>query len=283
MQVFAILFLVAVPVLNWHGVHWILGTLYAVSIGELDIADPAVALQTILLTKEVYVPLLLAMIIPIIVALIFGRVFCSWVCPHNTFSEWIEGLQRRLFKNRWRQVHARTVPSNPHPALTWGILAALIVTALVLGLPLLSYLSTPGIISSELSQAILGMGVGLEIMLVVLILAVEAVLFRRYWCKFLCPVGATLSLFRTKTTLHVHHNAAQCDCPTGLEPCRFACPLNLSPRRLHLYPNCFNCGVCVAMCEKIGKRALTLEFGGPPKDAHAPEVRGPVLKLTQTR
>ncbi len=260
-QILSVLFLIAVPVLNWMGIHAILGTLYSISIGELDIVDPAMAFQTILLTREVYGPLLVAILVPIGLALVFGRVFCSWICPHNTISEWLDALHLRLSKKRWREAHPARVQVNPHPVYTWGLLGVLALLMMVLGFPLLSYLSMPGIISSQISQAILGMGIGLELGLVVLVLVIEFVLFRRVWCAFLCPVGAVLSMFRTRYTLRVHHDAARCDCRQGSEPCHYLCPLDLAPKHAHLYPNCFNCGICVAMCEKLGKRALTFALG----------------------
>lgn len=263
-QILSLLFLVAVPVLNWMGIYDILGTLYSISIGDLDIVDPAMALQTMLLTRDVYAPLLVAMLLPIGLALVFGRVFCSWMCPHNTISEWLDGLYRRLFKRRWRAAHVSREPVNPHPAITWGLLGGLMVLMMVLGIPLLSYLSMPGILTSQISQAILGMGVGLELGLVIVVLVIEFVLARRIWCTVLCPVGAVLSLFRTRYTLRVHHDTVRCECKHETEPCQYACPLNLAPRYAHLYPNCFNCGICAATCEKLGRQALTLRWGASP-------------------
>lgn len=279
-QIFSLLFLVAVPVLNWLGVHWVLGTLYSISIGELDIADPVMALQTILLTEQLYVPLLLAAAVPMVLALIFGRVFCSWMCPQNTFSEWIERVRKRFFRARWMQAHRTVAEHNPHPVWYWSIFAALLLITLVAGLPLLSYLSAPGIISSQIAQAILGMGIGLELGLVALILFVETVFARRIWCKYLCPVGAMLALFQTKRTLHLKHNEAHCTCKHDIEPCHLVCPLGLVSKLEHVYPYCYNCGLCVGACEKTGKGALTLGFGETSTEAPAAaDESSPLLQI----
>lgn len=260
-QIFSILFLIAVPMLNLLGIHWVIGTLYSISIGQLDIVDPVMALQTVLLTKRIYIPFLLMTIVPVVLALVFGRVFCSWMCPQNTISEWVDALQKRIFKSRWHNVHTRHIENNPNPVLYWCIFAALTLLVLILGLPLFSYLSTPGIISSQMSQIILGMGVGLEIGLVTIIFAVEAITLRRFWCKYVCPVGAFLSFFRTRKTLHIHYEAAQCDCKGNSSPCQYVCPLDLAPKESKLYPYCFNCGLCISICEKTGNSALSLKFG----------------------
>ncbi len=260
-QILSIIFFLAIPILNGWGIHAILGTLYSLSIGGLDIADPVMVLQTILLTKEIYLPLLLAGLLPIVIALIFGRVFCSWICPQNTISEWIDTLEKKMFPKRWRRVHHFKRGNNPSAIWYWLILSLFIVLAPILGFPLLSYLSAPGIITSTISQGILGMGTGLEIAIVLLIFIVEAALLRRWWCKYVCPVGAFLALFRGRKTLRLSYDHARCDCKPGTAPCYSVCPLHLAPKETErIYPYCFNCGLCVAFCERTGG-ALTLQLG----------------------
>jgi ferredoxin-type protein NapH len=288
-QLLVVLFLIAVPVLNWLGVQWVLGTLYSMSIGGLDIADPAMALQTVLLTGELFLPLLLAALLPVVLALALGRVFCSWACPFNTLHEWAAAGRRRLRKllpeplrsARWLVEPAPRgaaagnggPPRNPRPWVYWSVYAGLLVAVLVVGLPLLAWLSAPGILSSQLSQAILGMGVGLELGLVALLLVVELSLARRFWCKYLCPVGATLALCHTRRTLHVARTEERCGCKAGGEACRHACPLGLLPAEAGALPYCFNCGVCIAACEKTRRGALHFSFAAdvpaPPRSAPA--------------
>ncbi len=260
-QTLSLLLFVAVPVLNGYGIHAIVGTLYSISIGELDMADPVMVLQTILLTREIYLPLLLAAVVPVVIAWLFGRVFCSWVCPQNTLSEWSDALQQRFFPKRWKREHHFKFGRNPSAVWYWLIFAALLLITVILGLPLLSYVSAPGIITSFLSQAILGLGVGAEIVLVLAIFAIEAALFRRFWCKYACPVGAGLALFQGRRSLRVQFNTEMCDCKPGTAPCYAVCPLHLAPKDIEtLYPYCFNCGLCVAFCENAG-HALTFGFG----------------------
>lgn len=152
-QVFSLLFLFAVPVLNLLGVHTILGTLYSLSVGGLDITDPLMALQTILLTEQIYLPLLLGVILPVLLAFVFGRVFCSWMCPQNTLSEWLDALLKRFWKEPWQQAHRRPIVKNPPPLVYWAVFAALLIATLLASFPLLSYFSLPGIISSASHKA----------------------------------------------------------------------------------------------------------------------------------
>jgi ferredoxin-type protein NapH len=249
-----------VPVLILYEIWFIIGNLYSITIGGLDIVDPASALQTILLSKEVTTTVLFGLIVPIVLALVFGKVFCSWMCPYNTLTEWLTAVSAKLFKKRARKAKLQLVDRNPNPILYWSILAAILILSWMLEFPLVLFLSAPGIISSEISHVILGMGMGLELLIVLVIISFEALIFKRYWCKYVCPVGAVLSLFRVRKTLRVAYDKAVCNCAGESEPCSYICPLQLSPKQPYLYPYCFNCGLCIKICEKSGSGALSFKF-----------------------
>jgi ferredoxin-type protein NapH len=259
-QLLSLAFLFAVPLLILLGTYRIVGSLYSISIGGLVIADPAMALQTVLLTRDIHLPLLFAVAIPVVVALIFGRVFCSWVCPYNTLAEWTERARRRVRGKSWQKKRLARAAANPHPGLYWGIFAGLLLTMLIVGLPLLSYLSLPGMLSVQISHGVLGQGLGLELAIIAVLLVAEVGSGRRLWCKYACPVGATLALCRTRRTLHIAHDAGHCSCPMGGEACRPSCPIGLAPNRDGLRPFCLNCGSCLVACETTRRGALQFRF-----------------------
>ncbi|MBL1211821.1 MAG: 4Fe-4S binding protein [Ignavibacteriae bacterium] len=259
MQVFSLLFLIAVPILILLDIRYIIGNLYSISIWEIDIVDPSMVIQTIILSKEFYIPLIIAAIIPIALALIFGRVFCSWMCPYNTLLELLElrsikRIQRKLFKRK------KSKNKNPRTYIYWTIFSVIIISTLLIGLPIFTWFSMPGIISSEIFAAIIGLGIGIDLLIFGIIFLSEVVLGNRYWCKYVCPVGASLSLFRTKYTMKITYNESVCDCAAYAEPCAGNCPLNLRPKEKMLYPYCFNCGRCIKVCEQTGNQALTFAF-----------------------
>src|SRR5690606_5439196 len=91
--------------------------------------------------------------------------------------------------------------------------------------------------------------------------AAEAVLLRRYWCKYACPVGSTLGLLQTRWTLRIDRDASRCTCPSGAEACHLVCPLGRRPPAEGTHPYCYNCGECLAACEKVRRGALQLTIG----------------------
>ena len=260
-QLFSLAFLVAVPILVVNGIYSIIGTLYSITIFGVDIVDPAMALQTTILTKKLIETLIIGIIIPVLLAVIFGKVFCSWMCPFNTLSEYWQSIAKKIFPKRAKKVKLQALEVNPKPILYWGILVLLFILTVLLDFPIITFLSAPGIISAEISHYIMGMGLGLEIFVVLAIILIEGFLFKRYWCKYVCPVGGVLSLFRTPFTLRINHNEGSCSCAANAEPCSKSCPLDLSPKRDNLYPYCYNCGLCIKTCEKTGFSALSFGFG----------------------
>ena len=260
-QIFSLAFLVAVPILVVNEIYSIIGTLYSITIFSIDIVDPAMALQTTLLTREFIEVLIVGIIIPIVLAGIFGKVFCSWMCPFNTLSEYWQKLTSKFFRKRYRKIKLQVKDENPNPVIFWSILISFFVVSIILDFPLITFLSAPGIISSEISHFIMGMGLGLELLFVLLIIFLEGIIFKRYWCKYVCPVGGVLSIFRFRKTLQLHYNPEVCSCATNSEPCSLSCPLDLSPKSKNLYPYCFNCGECIKICEKTGSGALSFSFG----------------------
>jgi ferredoxin-type protein NapH len=260
-QIFSLAFLVSVPIFVVNEVYLIIGNLYSITIFGIDIVDPAMALQTTLLSREFIEVLIIGIILPVVLALILGKVFCSWMCPFNTLSEYWQSLTNKIFSNRFKKVKSQVLEINPNPWIYWRILIFFFALTVILDFPLVSFLSAPGIISAEISHYIMGMGLGLEIFIVLGIIFIEGIIFKRYWCKYVCPVGGVLSVFRTPKTLRINHNEGACSCAANAEPCSRSCPLDLSPKRDNLYPYCYNCGLCIKTCEKTGFGALSFGFG----------------------
>jgi ferredoxin-type protein NapH len=133
------------------------------------------------------------------------------------------------------------------------ILGTVLLLVAILGIPIITLSSMPGLISSQMADAIFWGSVGIEISLIAIIITLEIGLSSRFWCKYFCPVGATLALVRSKKTLRIHYTASKCSCETEHLPCNMACPIHLDPRRKGIYPYCYNCGECVDACRSYGQ------------------------------
>lgn len=254
-QILTILLIASIPFLNRKGITILMGSLYSLSVDGVWITDPLSGFQVILSTLSTESTLLLSMLIPIAIAFIFGRVFCSWACPQNTISEIFDYLSRRLSLKG-------LIKPSPSPLPRYVVLAALLILVLLFAFPVANLISVPGIISVQVSKLIYEGTVGIEILLIGIIILAEMFLLKRVWCNYICPVGSFLGLFRFNKTMKVSYiEDKEHVCGKCLE-CINACQLGLNPMEGKIYPLCHNCGDCIAACEEIkgGKGPLSFKF-----------------------
>lgn len=245
----------AIPVLNRKGITVLMGSLYSLAIGPLRITDPLSGVQAMIASPAVDGVLLFSILIPVLPALIFGRVFCSWVCPQNTISEIFDYISERLGVKRFESLHL-AVRSR------YVIMACLLVSAPLAGFPVATLVSAPGIISVQTAKYIYEGAVGLELGLIGVIILFELFVVRRAWCNYICPVGGFLGIFRFGKTMKVafaedkQHSCSRC------LACAKACRLGLDPMGKGLYPLCHNCGACIDACAKTrgGGGPLSFKF-----------------------
>lgn len=253
-QVCLLFLLFLVPWLNQHGISMVTGTLYSFAIGPLWITDPAIGLQTLFTTRALDMTLLLSLLLPVALALVCGRVFCGWLCPQNTLSELADAVAARL-KIR------RALHPAPTATVRFVMLGIILLLAAVVGLPLVSLLSAPGILSVQAARLVLEKIVGVELALVGLIVVIELFLVRRAWCNFFCPVGTVLGLFRVRRTMKVVFSEEEGRHCTRCHACAQACQLGLDPVAGRLYPQCHNCGACIEACKiDLNRKPLFFQF-----------------------
>jgi ferredoxin-type protein NapH len=195
-QFATIALLIAIPLLNLRGINVLAGSLYSLAIGPVWITDPLSGLQVLLTTLTADTTLLLSIALPVAFALVFGRVFCGWICPQNLLSEIADYLQSKVGFERPIKLPATALPR-------YAVLAIIVVLTLIAGFPAANLISAPGIISVQISEYIMARAVGVELALIGVIIFFEIFVIRRAWCNFICPVGGLLGIFRTAKTLKV--------------------------------------------------------------------------------
>ena len=115
--------------------------------------DPLVSFATAITTHTVYMGLLWSLLL-IIPTLLFGRIFCNWICPYGIlhhFIGWLMGKRRaeereRIEANRYRKLYS----------LKYVILIAMIVAALCARLQI-GWLDPICLFHRSMSMAILPM------------------------------------------------------------------------------------------------------------------------------
>ncbi len=250
LTVFCLMFLV--PVLNLYEIYALTGTFYAINIGRLGIADPVVILQAVFAVRELTAPLAAAVVFPVFLALVLGRVWCGWMCPYHLLSDWAVWI-----REKFRALLRGTTEVAPLPIRKsftanmsrYGFLLVGTAAAGAIGIPVLNYLSAPGILSTEAMIFVKNRQISLEFGFIASVWLLELTFLPRFWCRMFCPTGAFIALFRTRYTLGIGAGSTPARGPCCRENhCSAVCPMGLAPYREGNNLLCTNCGRCIDAC-----------------------------------
>ncbi len=252
------------------------GSVWSAEIAGVSLTDPLAVAESAAAGKKFPWVLALGVMIPVLVTILLGRVFCSWVCPMNTLLEATDKIRGLL---KFLELPARNVlfwRGNKYVLLGVGLLAAL-----VFSIPLLGYFYPPAVIAREshtwvnafFDRAesgrsgfgwVEGLTIGSGFILVIVLL--EVFVSRRLWCRYLCPGGALYGLLGKLRPVRVRRKVEAC---TDCSDCVQVCGMGLNPMRDMTGIECDNCALCISHCQP---KALSFTFG-----LSDPPSRGPGL------
>ena len=235
--------------------------------------DPLVSISAFLTSWTVYKGLALSLII-IIGTLIFGRFFCSWICPMGILNQWISHLL-----NKRRPVDDYRVNAyRPIFRAKYYILTILLVLALFGSLQIglfdpISLITRSFVIAIfpaaqyagadvYLKQPLFNGGVLIAIIFLAILFANRFI--SRFWCRVLCPLGALLGLFSGKALLRIRRDVEKCtDCQKCLRYCHGACDPHAELR-------VSECHVCMNCIEDCPEDAIHYGLAKAESSVHAP-------------
>ena len=200
------------------------------------------------LAKLQFLPALLALnlavvIVLIVLTLIFGRAYCSVICPLGIMQDGISHISsmRKGKKARFRW----------SPEVKWLRYSVLVlfIIALVAGLTSVSALLAPysafGRIATSLVRPALPTAIIAGVTL--LVVGVLAWIGGRTYCNTLCPVGTVLSFFSRFSLLRPVIDADKCrNCRACEHKCKASC-INIDNHEID-YSRCVDCFNCLDSC-----------------------------------
>ena len=241
------------------------------------------------LAKIQFLPAVLALnvgviLLWVVLTLVFGRVYCSVICPLGVFQDVVSWFSGRRKKKKYRFSYS--------PAVSWlryGMLGVFII-AMIAGIgsvvALLAPYSSYGRIVSNLfapvyqwgnnvlayfaersdSYAFYETSVWLKSLPTFIIAAVTFVVLvvlawrnGRTYCNTVCPVGTVLGFFSRYSLFRPEIDAEKCtNCSLCSRKCKAAC-INYKDHRID-YSRCVTCMDCIDSC-KHGAISYKYRFG----------------------
>jgi len=185
----------------------------------------------------------------IILAIAAGSAFCSWLCPFGAVQEWLAALGRKVLGRNYE------LPERMHRVLRYMRFPVLF---------LIVFFTIRGsrLVFEDYDPFKVMFHFNFETITAIVILAVTVILsllVDRFWCKYLCPLGAVFSFLGRFSLINIRRNQDKCvNC--GL--CTTKCHMNIDVANETEMPvsECTRCLDCVNSCPKV--EVLTLTMGG---------------------
>ncbi len=226
------------------------------------------------MAKIQFLPAVMALNVVVVVALIaltlvFGRIYCSVICPLGVFQDLLARLRRK--KNKYS--YSKEVKWLRYPVLAVFVLAG--VAGIGSLFQLLAPYSAYGRIATMIFQPIWKLGNNLLAMMaermdsyafytidtwmrslpVLIIAAVTLVVLvvlawrgGRTYCNTICPVGTILSFFARFSWLKIRFDEEKCkNCSLCSKNCKAAC-IDFKTHTVD-YSRCVACGNCIDSCK----------------------------------
>jgi len=216
------------------------GGLWSMKFFGVSISDPLAALDMTAASREWHPALWVSVLIPVVLSIVLGRVFCAWICPMHLLLELANSLRKLV---AWAELPVRDLRFNH--GLKYIVLALGIVVAAALSMPLMALIYPPAVIGREIQLGLRTATLGIGVYLVAGIAVFEIFVSRRWWCRYMCPGGAVYSLLGKFRPLRVQRDAPSC---TACGECIPACEMGLRPMVDKMGMECDNCGDCVKAC-----------------------------------
>ncbi|MHC4336805.1 MAG: 4Fe-4S binding protein, partial [Planctomycetota bacterium] len=217
--------------------------------------DPLVAFGTMLTTHTLYHALLWALV-TVILTIVFGRFFCSWVCPFGSLHHFAgflgnrkKTLSQRIQLNKYRKAQCikyivlvfflfmAAFPSIG-ATLQTGLLDPIPLVTRSFNLMLLAIVDRAFDVTSVTGRFYEGAWLIFAIFLTALLLNLVV---PRFYCRFICPLGALFGLIGRFALWRIGKMQQPCsDCKLCEKSCEGGCEPS-GKIRIAECVLCFNC------------------------------------------
>ncbi|OVE65039.1 ferredoxin [Clostridium diolis] len=198
-------------------------------------------------------PSLVEFVAVMFLTIIAGRWFCGWMCAFGAYNDLIYFISKKIFKGKFK-VNGKVDSILKY--VKYVILIFIIIISWTIGSNILESTSPWDVfgqitnISTVLSSLLIGL-------VLLVLITIGAFFIERFFCRYLCPLGAVFSIISKVGITKINKPKADCG------KCR-ACTMNCS-MGLQLYKadkvkggDCINCLKCTEVCPRNNANANIL-------------------------
>jgi polyferredoxin len=193
------------------------------------------------------------------VSLVMKKGFCGWICPIGTLSQYVWMAGEKLFGRNFRIGPFTDISLRSIKYVLLGLFLFLIGIAMPPNMMALFFIADyykivdVRMLKFFTEMTMLTMGV-------LIALGALSLLYKNFWCRYLCPYGALLGLLSRFSPFKVRRNEEKC---IHCHACTKNCPalIDVEKKETVKSEECFGCLTCVSRCPAEGALDLTAGAG----------------------
>ncbi|SFC93089.1 FMN-binding protein [Clostridium uliginosum] len=195
-------------------------------------------------------PSLIEFVAVMFLTIIIGRWFCGWICAFGAYNDLIYFISKKVSKRKFR-INEKVDSILKY--VKYIVLIFIIIVSWTIGSNILESTSPWDVFGqiTDLSTVFSSLLIGLVFLILI---TIGAFFIERFFCRYLCPLGAVFSIISRFGITKINKPKADCG------KCR-ACTINCS-MGLKLYKvnddrggDCINCLKCTEVCPRNNANA----------------------------
>ena len=205
----------------------------------------------------------------LVMAFLFRKAFCSWLCPIGTISEYLWRAGKLFFGRNVLLPRSIDLPLRGLKYFLLGFFVWAISAMSAVGIR--DFMLSPYGLIADVKMLNFFRHIGEAGLIVLVVFVLASVFVQNFWCRFLCPCGAPLGLTSWLSPARIRRNTeTRIDCAKCAKACPSALPVDELAQIRSV--ECTGCLECVAVCPAQDALAMSLPkmFTAKPNRAVVP-------------
>lgn len=195
----------------------------------------------------------------IIITILLGRFFCGWGCGFGAYNDMIYAISRKIFKTKFK-INRKL--DSVLKYIKYIVLAVLIVFGWTLGSKIFQIASPWNAFAqiTDFPDVITNYIIGV---LLLEFITVGAFFVERFFCRYMCPLGAVFNIFSRLSIFKIKMPKESCH---NCRACTNNCSMGISLYQVNEVRGgeCINCLQCIEACPQKNANTSLLNINIKP-------------------